>query len=127
GSSYTADGQGIELSGSQFALELDGTTLSKSASGLKLADGFASTLLTTSTPFGGDVTGTYNSIVVSNDSHSHASTTLPANTTYLGSTIEFAEWGSTCSNGQVVKYNAVLSQWECANDNDTNTTYSAGN
>jgi len=33
---YTADGQGLELSGTQFALELDGTTLSKSASGLKV-------------------------------------------------------------------------------------------
>lgn len=35
---YTADGQGIELSGSTFSLELDGTTLSKSSSGLKVAD-----------------------------------------------------------------------------------------
>ncbi len=35
---YTADGQGIELSGSTFSLELDGTTLSKSATGLKVAD-----------------------------------------------------------------------------------------
>jgi hypothetical protein len=37
--SYTADGQGIELSGGQFSLELDGSTLSKSSSGLKLAIG----------------------------------------------------------------------------------------
>lgn len=36
---YTADGSGIELSGSTFSLELDGSTLSKSASGLKVADG----------------------------------------------------------------------------------------
>lgn len=35
---YTADGQGIELIGTQFGLELDGSTLSKSASGLKVAD-----------------------------------------------------------------------------------------
>lgn len=34
---YTADGQGIELSGSTFSLEIDGTTLSKSATGLKVA------------------------------------------------------------------------------------------
>jgi len=33
---YTADGEGIELSGTQFSLELDGTTLTKSASGLKV-------------------------------------------------------------------------------------------
>ena len=36
GQSYTADGNGIELSGTTFSLELDGTTLSKSATGLKL-------------------------------------------------------------------------------------------
>ena len=35
-SSYTTDGEGIELSGNQFRLELDGTTLSKTATGLKV-------------------------------------------------------------------------------------------
>lgn len=34
----TADGQGIEKSGSTLSLELDGATLSKSASGLRVAD-----------------------------------------------------------------------------------------
>lgn len=33
---YTADGEGIELSGTTFSLELDGTTLTKSASGLRV-------------------------------------------------------------------------------------------
>ena len=33
---YSADGQGIELSGTTFGLELDGATLSKSGSGLKV-------------------------------------------------------------------------------------------
>jgi hypothetical protein len=37
--SFTADGEGIELVGSQFELELDGSTLSKSANGLKVASG----------------------------------------------------------------------------------------
>lgn len=41
GTTYTADGQGIELSGSQFSLELDGATLSKSASGLRIGSGAA--------------------------------------------------------------------------------------
>lgn len=36
---YVADGDGIELSGSTFSLELDGSTLSKSASGLRVAAG----------------------------------------------------------------------------------------
>lgn len=35
---FTADGQGIELSVNEFSLELDGSTLSKSATGLKVAD-----------------------------------------------------------------------------------------
>lgn len=34
---YTTDGQGIELTGTQLALELDGATLVKSATGLKVA------------------------------------------------------------------------------------------
>lgn len=41
GTSYTADGQGIELSGNQFQLELDGTTLAKSASGVRVGSGAA--------------------------------------------------------------------------------------
>lgn len=36
---YAADGQGIELTGNTFSLELNGSTLSKSATGLKVADG----------------------------------------------------------------------------------------
>jgi hypothetical protein len=43
-SAYTADGQGIELSGTQFALELDGTTLSKSSSGLQVSATYQSTV-----------------------------------------------------------------------------------
>lgn len=39
GTTYSADGQGLELVGTQFSLELDGTTLSKSASGLKVSAG----------------------------------------------------------------------------------------
>lgn len=34
---YSADGEGIELSGGTFSLELDGSTLSKSTSGLRVA------------------------------------------------------------------------------------------
>lgn len=36
---YTADGQGVKLSGTQFSLSIDGTTLSQSASGVKVATG----------------------------------------------------------------------------------------
>lgn len=39
GSTVTTDGQGIEISAGQLSLELDSTTLSKSASGVKVATG----------------------------------------------------------------------------------------
>jgi len=38
---YTADGNGIELVAQQFQLELDGTTLSKSAAGVRIGSGAA--------------------------------------------------------------------------------------
>ena len=37
GVTYTADGEGIELVGNQFRLELDGNSLSKSSSGLRIS------------------------------------------------------------------------------------------
>lgn len=39
GITYTADGNGIELNGTTFSLELDGTTLTKGPNGLKVAAG----------------------------------------------------------------------------------------
>src|SRR6056300_265838 len=44
----------------------------------------ASTALTTSTTFGGDVSGTYNAIVVANDSHSHSNYVLKTGDTMTG-------------------------------------------
>jgi hypothetical protein len=44
GTTYSADGQGIELSSTTFSLELDGTSLSKSASGVKVANAFVTAL-----------------------------------------------------------------------------------
>lgn len=41
GTTYTADGQGIELASTTFSIELDGTTLSKSASGIRIGSGAA--------------------------------------------------------------------------------------
>lgn len=48
GQAYTADGQGLELSGTQFALELDGSTLQKSASGVRIGSAAAGAGLTES-------------------------------------------------------------------------------
>jgi hypothetical protein len=44
GTTYSADGQGIELSGTTFSLELDGSSLSKSATGVKVANAFVTAL-----------------------------------------------------------------------------------
>lgn len=44
GITYTADGNGIELSTNQFSLELDGSSLSKSSSGLRVAAAFVTAL-----------------------------------------------------------------------------------
>jgi len=41
---YTADNQGITLGGTQFSLVLDGTTLSKSGTGLKINDSYTTTI-----------------------------------------------------------------------------------
>lgn len=41
GSAYSADGSGIELSSTTFSLELDGITLAKSSSGLRIGSGAA--------------------------------------------------------------------------------------
>jgi trimeric autotransporter adhesin len=47
--SYTADGEGIVLAGNEFQLELDGSTLTKSASGVKLNDTLSTTISTNTT------------------------------------------------------------------------------
>ena len=68
--SYTADGQGIELSSGQFALELDGGTLSKSASGLKVASaGITATQINSSALGNGLTGGSGTSISVNHDSN----------------------------------------------------------
>lgn len=46
GATYTADGNGLELVGNQFQLELDGTTLQKSSTGLRIGAGAAGNGLT---------------------------------------------------------------------------------
>lgn len=48
GTTYTADGQGIELTSTTFGLELDGTTLAKSASGVRMGDNVGVGLASTS-------------------------------------------------------------------------------
>lgn len=44
GTSYLADGQGIELTSTTFSIELDGSSLSKSATGIKVANAFVTAM-----------------------------------------------------------------------------------
>lgn len=62
GTAFTADGNGIELSGSAFSLELDGNSLTKSASGLRLSDTYAGQ--TSITTLGTVTTGTWNADLI---------------------------------------------------------------
>lgn len=48
GTTYTADGNGIELTSTTFSLELDGTSLSKGSSGLRIGSAAAAAGLTES-------------------------------------------------------------------------------
>jgi hypothetical protein len=73
---YSASGNGIEESLGVFSLELDGSTLSVGASGIKVSDSYDDNFLTISTNYGGDVSGTYDNITIVNDSHSHTGTTI---------------------------------------------------
>ncbi len=54
GSTYTADGNGIEVSANQFSLELDGASLTKGAAGLKVTtpatNNFAANCVVTTNP-----------------------------------------------------------------------------
>ncbi len=59
-----------------YTVELDGFSLSKSMAGLKVSDSYDDNFLTTATNFGGDVSGTYNAIIVADDSHSHSGLTI---------------------------------------------------
>jgi len=63
---YTTDNNGLGLAGNIFSLNLDGTTLSKSSSGLKISDNFVSNLLNTSSQLSGNnISGTYNNLSIS--------------------------------------------------------------
>ena len=43
---YSADGEGLELNGTVFSLELDGTSLSKSGTGVKVSSGYTTSVET---------------------------------------------------------------------------------
>lgn len=113
GLSYTADGDGIELSSTTFSLELDGTTLSKSASGLRIGSGAAGAGLTESSgvlAVGAGIGITVNdndvavdtSVVVRKYAVDCAATTDPQTFTHaLGTDVTVAVWD--VSAGELVR------------------------
>jgi hypothetical protein len=82
GATYTADGNGLELSGTTFALELDGSTLSKSGSGLRIGSGAAGSGLTESS--GVLAVGAGTGISVASDAVAVDSTVVRQYTTAIG-------------------------------------------
>lgn len=106
GQSYTADGNGIELSGNQFSIELDGTTLAKSSSGLRVGSGAAGAGLTeasgvlavgagTGVSVAADSVAVDTSVVVRKYAADCAATTNPQTFTHaLGTDITVQVWES---------------------------------
>ena len=110
--------------------------------------------LTTTTSWIGDVSGTGSTITVNDNSHTlhwNNLTSVPAGFSDGTDDVDDADadatneiqnvisnmglqrdgsnnFGliSTCSNSQVLKYNTTSSAWECENDNNEGSTYSAG-
>jgi hypothetical protein len=73
----------------------------------------ASTALTTSTSFGGDVSGTYNSIIITDDSHNHIISNVDGLQTALNAKQDTLTAGTNITiSGSTI------------NSTDTNTTYS---
>jgi hypothetical protein len=148
---YTA-GTGLTLTGSAFSADM--TYLQRRVSGtcgagwlVKAVDP-ASGVITcaedqTTGSGGGEIVSLdgISPVVVEDDGLGHAQVSVLTGTTSgtlaLGDHghAEFADFADydeplegidTCTNGQVLKYNTGTAAWECGNDVDTNTTYSAG-
>lgn len=81
--------------------------------------------------FGGDISGTYDNIVVANDSHSHTGASLTAIdiaqvVSGSGKYFNYKPNDVACSNGQILEYDSTNSRWVCAND-DLGSGGSGGN
>lgn len=98
--------------------------------------------------FGGDASGTYDNLAISNDSHNHTGATITGLGTSNFTSANISQWtndsgyitgldvsqvtngsgkyfnykpnDTACSNGQILEYDATNSRWICAND-DTGT------
>lgn len=121
GNEFTANllsAGGLQFTTGQLSLKLDSNTLTLGADGLKVTDNYDDNFLNTLTVFGGDVSGAYGSVSVTDDSHSHTAGTLPIATSYLSSGIESTEItdneisevdfksSNDAGNGQILSYNS---------------------
>ncbi len=137
GTVYSADGEGIQLVGSEFQLELDGSTLSKSASGLKISNTYPgqASIITVGTITSGTWNGTpiidayvVDALTISSGG-SVADGALSSNVSLLGQTIESSEItngtihpddindnATSPSDGYVLSYNNATGvfQWIAA-------------
>ena len=136
--SGTVDGRNVASDGAKLDGIESGATADQTASeiltAIKTVDGAGSGLdadlldgqnssyyLNTSTTFGGDVSGSYNSIVVANNSHTHNGSTIDDNS------ISAAEL-NVSGNGSTSQFlrSDGDGSFTWATPTDTNTTYSAG-
>lgn len=95
GITYSADGQGIELTSTTFSLELDGSTLSKSASGLKVADAYATGLA------GAGMTNTGNVLNVI----AGTGITVNANDVAIDPSVVARKYSASFGNGSATTFN----------------------
>ena len=95
GTSYSADGQGIELTSTTFSLELDGSSLSKSASGLKVANAFVTALA------GAGLTESSQVLAVG----AGTGITVNANDVAIDTSVVTRKYSATYGNGSATTFN----------------------
>jgi hypothetical protein len=87
----------------------------------------AATALTTSTTFGGDVSGTYNAIVVADDSHNHVISNVDGLQAELDSKLASATWTGSAASGitatQVTNWDTAYGWGNHASQGYATTTY----
>lgn len=95
GVTYSADGNGIELSGTTFSIELNGSSLSKSSSGLKVADAFVTALA------GAGLTESSQVLAVGQGT----GITVNANDVAIDTSVVARKYSATLGNGSATTYN----------------------
>lgn len=124
GTTYTADGQGIELSSTTFSLELNGATLSKSASGLKVSDSYAGAGLAVTT----DVlaVGAGDGITVNSNDVALASSVAGAGLTFTTGVVAVGAGSgiSVAADAVAIDTSVVARRYSTAVGNGSGTSFS---